>query len=636
MKKVLIIFLTALYAYSQPSDSLKTYKGNDIVVSASRSEIMLKNSPSFVSLVNAGELDKINGDKLADKIASVPGIVFKDYGYGGLKTVSIRGMGAEHTLVMYDGERLNSEQNGGCDLNNVLIDEIEKIEIIRGGSSAYYGSDALGGVINVIPKTTFDRFGFRAGITIGSNEYKKAVLGSSGSINGISYNASFLKEKSDNNYEYRYSDRGEVYEGNRKNSDFDINQFSTQFNYSISSNSSVNLFSKYLAADRGIPNTITITNSTARQKDKDFLTIMNYKFHYNNFDISLSPSYRYTFYEYTDPNLSDGISSLKGTSDFYRSGFSGNAKTLISADISSLFGVEFYSTSAKCANYNDDKNRIQFGSFFSSEIELFKNFAFPLIVFPAIRYDYYSDFGSQISPKIGANLDLYNNMLFFKSGYSKSFRAPTFNDLYWNPGGNPDLKPEKSNSFDCGLSYYLDEPFEISADINYFNIITKDRIIWVPFSGTIWKPKNIKDVSSTGFESNLELGFFNKILVLSASYSYTEAKNITMNDVNKDKLLPYIPKHTFKSGLVLQYGKIGFGAQFRFFSSRYSEESNDYLSKLDYYHLMDSYIQYTTKLFSLETIFKCEMNNLYNSEFVVMPYYPTPLRDYKVSIIIKY
>ena len=636
MKNLILLLFAVFAAYSEGTDSIKTYKSNEVVVSASRTEILIKNSPSFLNVINSDEIERINGEKLADKIISAPGIVFKDYGYGGLKTISMRGMGAEHTLILFDGEKINSDQNGMCDLNNVLIDEVEKIEIIRGGSSAYYGANAVGGVINIIPKTNFDRFGFKAGYSIGSNQYRKLNLGTTGTVIGISYSVSFLKEQADNDYKYRFDDGGSIFEGNRKNASYNINQFSANFNSGLSDYSSVNLFTKYFYSNRDIPNIITVNISKANQVDEDFLSILKYNYNIGKFNLSLSPSFRYSSYDYTDPNLSDGTNFLHGSSKIYRYGINTTANTILSENISSLAGIEYYSTDGECVNYSNKKNRTQFGSFLSAEIVLFQGDLLPVLIYPAIRYDYFSDFGSQISPKIGANINLFNSEFFIKTGYSDNFRAPTFNDLYWNPGGNPDLKPEHSQSFDAGLSYYNNELFNLTADINYFYIYTKNRIVWLPEGGAIWKPKNIKDVQSKGMESNIELAFFEKALNLNANYSYTEAINSTAGDVNEGKLIPFIPKHNFRTGLSVNYWKIGFGFQFRFVSSRYSEESNERLSKLDYYHLADAFIQYKTKITGLETSLKFETNNVYNSEYVVMPYYPTPLRDYKFSIIINY
>jgi len=508
--------------------------------------------------------------------------------------------------------------------------------VIRGGGSAYYGASAVGGIINIIPKTNFEKFGLKAGFSYGAYNYQKVSLGTTGSFAGISYNLSYLKELSENDYKYKFDDGGSIFEGNRKNSAFDINQISLNLNNRLSDKSSLNLYAKYLYADRDIPSIITVNIARANQIDKDLLTIINYKYNFGKFNLTVSPSFRYSSYDYSDPNLSDGITFVRGISDFYRYGLSGNSNILISDNISSFTGAEVYHTNAECVNYNDIKARNQLGVFYSAEINLFKNGLFPIIIYPALRYDFYSDFDGQFSPKIGFNVSLIPNILFVKSGYSDNFRAPTFNDLYWNPGGNPDLKPERSKSFDAGLSFFNDKIIQFNFDINYFYIFTKNRIFWMPYIGSVWKPKNIKDAESKGMEANVEAFIWKKTVKLYSNYSYTEAVNVTKDDINEGKLLPFVPKHNLRAGFDANYSNISLGLQFRFISSTYSEESNERLSKIDYYHLADIFVQYKTKIKGVETAFKIESNNIYNSEYVVIPYYPTPLRDYKLSININY
>jgi iron complex outermembrane receptor protein len=636
MKKVILIFLFISRVYSENNDSLKTYKSSEVVVSASRTEIMMKNSPSFITIINSESIDKVNGIKLSDKIQNQPGLIFKDYGYGGLKTLSMRGMSGEHTLVMINGERINSDQNGACDLNNLLIDEVERIEIVRGGGSAYFGSNAIGGIINIIPKQNFEKQKYKLGYSIGSYNYKKYTAGISGDLFNLNYNVSFLKEKSNNEYKFRFSDRGTIFEGNRKNADFDINQVSLSLNRSIEK-FQLSFYGNYFNADRGIPNTITSGDSKARQKDNDLILMLQSKYKQNNFSLSLVPSFRYLTYDYANPNLTDGLSFVHGNANTYRYGLSFDLNYLIDDNISIVSGSEFFRTSIDCINYSNLKKRNQFSGFIGFDIN--QEFVVPIKIYPVIRYDYYNDFGGKVSPKIGLNFDIVNSNLFLKMNYSENFRVPTFNDLYWNPGGNPDLKPEESRTFDIGFSIYdfeINSFMDFNIDVNYYNVFTKNRIFWVPFAGSLWKPKNVKNVESKGLESFINLNLFDKMFDLNFSYTYTNAVNSTKGDINEGKLIPFIPEHNVSSGLVFNYDPLTLGFSFRFLSSTYSEESNNRLSKIDYYHLADAFIQLKLKIYNISSNLRLEVNNLYNSEYVVIPYYPTPLRDFKFSFTINY
>jgi iron complex outermembrane receptor protein len=639
MKKTVIILLIAISTqstalYSQNKDSIKTYKGNEIVISANRSEIMIKNSPSFITIINEEQVSHLNGNKLADKLLSTCGITIKDYGYSGLRTISMRGMSAEHTLVLYDGDKLNSEQNGVCDLSSIMLEDLESIEVLRGGSSSYFGTAAVGGIINIIPKQVYEGFGVNIGYTIGSNNYNKYRISTNGNIADINYSAIFVNENSDNDYQYRFKDLDVLYEGDRKNSRFSINQFSINLNSNIMENSSLNLFTKYNYSDREIPDIILRPFSQAKQIDKEIHSILKFNYNAGNIKFSISPSYRYMYYRYTDPLIGNGISSLEGKSNVSRFGINSNMSILVSEYLSSSLGIECSSSNIECVDYTEKELRNQVALFLGGEVKPFRNGM--VTIFPAVRYDYYDDFGSRFSPKIAVNMDVFRSLVFFKSGYSDNFRAPTFNELYWNPGGNKNLKPEKSNCFDIGFSFYYNNVVGINSEINYYSINTKNRIIWLPYRGTIWQPVNIQNVKSDGIEYFLEFLFFDRVLSLSGSYTYTNSKNISDGDANEGKFLPFIPRHNMIASIGFSKWNISSGLQFRFISSRYTDESNSRISQLRYYHLADLYLQYKFNLFQLEVFIKLETNNMYNSEYVVLPYYPTPLREYKLSFNINY
>jgi len=634
MKKTVIMLLIAISLYSQGKDSIKIYKGNEVIVSVNRSEMMIKNSPSFITIINEEQISRLNGNKLADKLLSTCGINIKDYGYSGLRTISMRGMAAEHTLVLYDGDKINSEQNGVCDLSSVMLEDLESIEILRGGSSSYFGTAAVGGIINIIPKQVYEGFGMNIGYTIGSNNYNKYRISTNGNIADINYSATFINENSDNDYEYRFKDLGVLYEGDRKNSGFSINQFSINLNSKIMENSSLNLFTKYNYSDREIPDIVLRPFAQAQQIDKEIHSILKYNYSSGNIKFSISPSYRYIYYRYTDPLVGDETNSLEGKSNVSRFGINSNIAILVSEYLSSSLGIEYSSSSIECVDYTEKELRNQVAIFLGAEVKPFRNGM--ITIFPAIRYDYYNDFGSKISPKIAVNMDVFRSLLFFKAGYSDNFRSPTFNELYWNPGGNKNLKPESSSCFDIGFSFYYNNVVGINSEINYYSINTKNRVIWLPYKGTIWQPVNVQNVKSEGIESFLEFLFFDRLFSLSSSYTYTNSKNISKDNVNERKLIPYIPKHNVIASAMVSKWHISLGLQFRFISSRYTDESNSRLSKLDYYHLADSYLQYEFNLFKLKTVIKVEANNMYNSEYVVMPYYPTPLREYKLSFSLNY
>ena len=145
------IFFFCTSAIAAENDTTKTYHANEVVVTATRSSILQNDSPSPVDILTLQEIQRTNGSSVVDVLRSSEGFFLKDYGpTASLKTVSFRGMAAEHILVLYDGTRLNNFQNGQVDFSLLPMSNIDHIEVVRGGNSSLYGADAVGGIINII------------------------------------------------------------------------------------------------------------------------------------------------------------------------------------------------------------------------------------------------------------------------------------------------------------------------------------------------------------------------------------------------------------------------------------------------------------------------------------------------------
>jgi len=124
-----------------------------IVVTATRGKSLTSEVPASVDVIGRETIETLSPQNMAEVLDNIQGVFIKDYGgIGGTKSISLRGSSAEQVLVLMDGQRLNNAQNGQVDFSTISTEGVEKIEIIRGGSSALYGADAVGGVVNIITK----------------------------------------------------------------------------------------------------------------------------------------------------------------------------------------------------------------------------------------------------------------------------------------------------------------------------------------------------------------------------------------------------------------------------------------------------------------------------------------------------
>jgi outer membrane cobalamin receptor len=191
-------------------------------------------------------------------------VELNDYGTrGSLNNISIRGASFQQVLVLLDGRRMNSSSAGGFDMSNlpVLIDEIDRIEIVRGASSALYGTDAVGGVVNIITKTTTTAETSVTG-EAGSHGYRSVAVANANKMGKFSYALSAGKEKSD---------------GFRTNSDLDKTIAGAKFGYELSQDSSLEMSADYLEKQIGVPGSEQFPSPLAQEWDRNTGASLTYR-----------------------------------------------------------------------------------------------------------------------------------------------------------------------------------------------------------------------------------------------------------------------------------------------------------------------------------------------------------------------
>jgi iron complex outermembrane receptor protein len=253
-----------------------------------------------------------------------------------------------------------------------------------------------------------------------------------------------------------------------------------------------------------------------------------------------------------------------------------------------------------------------------------------------------------LSEKLGINIKPFEKAnLSFKSSVANSFKVPTFNELYWIGLGNKNLLPEKSTSFDAGVYYDLNFIANTKIEVSYFNINTKDRIVWTPDARGVWRPINIGKVKSEGVDASIRTGvnlfkYFHAELGFNYNYgtAIKKSKNSEI-DESYNKQLLYLPQEYAKSSLNISCEPngtllklISLNIFYTFTGKRYINAENTKF--IPYYELVDANINLTFNLLKTETSLKFAVNNFADEDYEVMPGYPMPLRNYKLQIGIKY
>ncbi len=622
------------------TDTVKSYELSDVVISASREEVLVCESPVAVSLINREVINAQSGNTLSTAISGNSGLFIKSYGGNrAVETISLRGMAAEHTVVFIDGIRTSNFQNGLTDLGISALANIERIEISRGGNSSLYGADAVGGVINIITTEPAELWKTRINGSIGANGFSAMEFSGSGKLSSsLSFDGNGRREYAKNDFAFYFDDGNNNTLLRRMNADFSFTNVSAKILWK-----SDNYFSSFVSlngtsAKRGSPGAVTTAHQTgkARLNDDSFRAMYHSQWSSDSLlQLHLSASFNYGNETYSDPNIILNNASLHTTFINRMITLSPEIRTIISSAYSTVLGGEFVlGNIASNAVKKSERKQI---SFYTSQEIHFSSLS-NAVIFPSLRYDWFSDVGDAVSPKIGMNVAIFSlPNIHFRSSFGKSFRIPSFNDLYWNDGGNPALRPEHSVSFDFGIIAEQNFFGKFSFETNFFSISTKDRILWMPQSGAIWSPRNIGKVQSDGVE--LEMKWSSSALPLQFT------SNMTWNDVKKknedfpndptyNKNLIYLPMQTFNFTAIYSPAQWSFFLQYMWNSFRYTTAFNDKF--LPHYDVVNFATTYRTDYEHISPFYKLEITNCFNTSYQVITSYPMPLREYRLSFGIEW
>lgn len=631
---ILLFFIFSLSCYAQ-DDSI-IYKTEEIVIYGNKVTHSLFYSPVDVKIFIKEDIENLNGGKLYDVINYCGGVHLKSYaGINSLKTISFNGLGAEQTAVLLNGIKLNSQQNSQVDLSIIPMENVERVEILNGGYGSLYGSDASGGVINIktqefnLPQDKNYNFNWRINSSAGSYGYYYLGI-NTGLFNKIgSISIGYSKEKSNNNYDFYFNNGLNLIKQQRENASFSGNKFTLKSDINLQNNFKLKYYGYYYTLDRNLPSALnSFYNMTEKQKDRSFVNILQAEYiKENNFLFKTQFGYQENIINYEAVNL---------FRDYYT-----NRNYVLQLEGSKMFNkITVYAGTE--INYNTFESetiknikRTLTGVFITANLNILKN----LKVFPSLRYESASDVDyKKLYSKIGFNYKPFDNIdLHLRSSISNNGRIPAFNDLYWIPGGNPNLKPENAVNFDIGAIYGFEFIGNNIFDINYTNISMKDKITWV-YNPQIqlWNPVNIGESESNIFSINLKSNYnINRKIALSFQLNYTYNKSKKLNedypgDLSLNKQIPYIPLQLLKFNINFDYKDAGLNLFYNLIGKRYTDAENS--ASLNQVSVLDGNIFYNFNFNYLKARITLEINNITNSDYSIMPGYPMPLRNYLIKL----
>ncbi len=634
-------------------DSLRTtsradkdtlYRYGEVLVSADRYPLSPRSAGALS--YDAAARSAWNFESPGAALASVRNLHLSGYGGGmALQTVSILGMGSEHSLVLWNSMPAGNMQTGVSDMNLFSAADVGEIRVVPGGASALYGSGAVGGVVNLIPRfpysgTQMVEFGARVGSFLDSRFTGRVTLRPDTAV-GVSLRWGRSRSRGDFTFEEAGSDV------TRENSDFVSRSFSIAGGWVRPGGDRLGMMIAELTLDQGSPGPRlnTLPQSGARRNDRRYVGTVSWEAapstRWGITATGLFDSQYERFLDRDGPNPAD---------NFYRTAWAGmSAQVRYQASTSLLFqvGTDLHRVSAagNAIDGTRSRNAAALSSSLSYSVSAWDGVLGTIT--PSVRWEGNSAFNPHASPRLGVNIerpgDPVSLRLHATAGGGR--RDPTMNELHYSGEGgrgNPEIRPESSISYDVGVGGRITALGEgIEWDVTRYVIRMNDRIQWVPTENPrIWEPENIGKTRSDGWEvgagwrvlpGEIEIRFDYSIINSRkghvTAYGSTEYTNqLIYVPLDKGSVGLLLGKQNISPGLrtiVLQIEAIHTGERYVL---------DDQSVSLPGHQTVNGSVTVELGLPGGTLVATYAVENLSNASYVVMPNYPMPGFNHNLSI----
>lgn len=606
------------------------YELEDTVVTAERRPTKKMDTPANTTVITAREIEDNHYQSVDEAIGHVNGVSIVRMG-GGLRSY-VRINGDDRVVLLVDGQKLNDDQGSlsraSVDLNMIpSMDNIQRIEIVKGGSSALYGSDAVGGVINIITKNAVKNE-TKVDINTGSWGSHNYTLSTQGKENDFSWFVTGGLQKR-GHFDYKFDGNSPTME----NSDYNNNSFSMKLKNRFSDANSLVVSYNHKSVDSGLYDCFgAISSLPAYNGNRLQENFNNYAVTWNYNEDKDVPAYIRFFYNEKTINMGgqDPITyAVLQHAPMYNRvmGIDTQCGWKLSDKHTLVTGSEWHqSNSSNSLNGYEDRKLTNISLFVQDTWK----FADKWTLVPGLRMDSHSAFGTHWSPKVAINYLADADTQVYAS-WGRVFKAPTADDLYYNAGGmygNPDLQAETGYTATIGMNHNFNE--KTSVGISFFQSRLNDAIAWLNIPGTWdYRATNLEEEKRQG----MELSFKQELSPMwsyDIGYSYirreaTKKANGIAMGVDPSNLQPngYRIGVHYKSGAwkANLLGTIGSGLEAQYYNNNSS------------YNVWDFNLSYDIKQ-NITTYFK--VNNLTNQEYYEQKnsyyYYPCAGRFYQVGL----
>ena len=651
----------------QQADSTKTHNIQEVTVTEKymNSEVL---SSTPLQILSSKSIETLNALQVSDAVKYFSGVTVKDYGgIGGLKTISVRSLGANHTAVSYDGITLTDCQTGQIDLGRFSLDNVDMISLNSGQSDNIFQPARLFASASVLNIRTLSpefaknkRINGKISMKAGSFGLINPSLLLEGKINrklSVTFSGEWLSADGKYPYLLNYGPSAKDSTSKEIRQNTDIRNVRLEgalyANFSDKENGYIKAY--YYQSERGLPGPTIFYNNESSSKqriwDNTFFTQAHYEKEFSRYWVFQSNAkFNSGYVHYLDPTYLDSIGKQENTylqSEYYGSAsvlframdnlsFSastdGAITTLSSNDSGFAFPIRYSWLSALAAKYVTNQF-LATASLLSTEVH------------ETVKKGTAAPDHSQLSPYVSFSVKPFKSYDFrIRMFYKNIFRLPSFNDLYYLHDGNNNLKPEKTNQFDLGLTYDLSVnnwlPLLTLTIDGYHNDVT-DKIVAYPNKDMFsWTILNYGKVVIDGLDLTAEttLQPWKKIgVLLGTNYTYQRVLNVTdPADGDYNNQLPYTPRisGSGKAGIVTPWINISYSLLWS--GHRYAVNQNYAENRLPAYYDHSLSFSRNFPCRDLLVHVNLEILNMLNTNYEIVRWFPMPGQSVRATISFKF
>lgn len=648
LKNISILYLVMQtlngWAQNPPVDTIKALQ----TVEVSTPYVRALSTGNRIQVLDSTLLKRYSSNNLGELLNAETDVYVKSYGLGTLATTSIRGGGSNHTIILWNGFNLQSPMYGPQDLSLMGINFFDEVMIQYGSAGATWGSGAVGGAIHLNNTGVYNKgISVTTGATFGSFKDKQQHTSIEWSKKRFISSLKISNHTAKNNFPFQNTMLPEQPIQRQSNAELKQVGLLNENYFQINDNQKINLRFWYQNASRNIPPSLAQGTNFSNQKDESYRITSEWQYSLERLLLTIRAAHFYETLIYDDSvniihsSNKSRVTIVEGEGKFYLSKLSTLTwainNTYTEGISSGYEKLHCQNRVGLLASYKIHNKKNTWNGFVNIRKEIINldNAEIDTIVYTPFKSNPILTSASRPFTYSIAGDGKLLRCLSVNMAVAQHYRIPTFNDLYWEQGGNIKLKPENGWGEELGISFKQQyHKLDISANASFFNRVINNWILWRPFGSVYWTPENVMKVWSRGAEYRLTLKYpIQKItLTLNVLWNYTVSTNEkarTVNDGSLGKQLIYTPMYKGNGGFGISYKDFNITYNQKYVGYTYTSTDNKYY--LTPYLIGSIRVSHVFKISEFKLQVFASANNLFNSRYEVIDGRPMPGRNYQIG-----